>query len=111
MDLWAYQRGVTLDFSRPGKPTDNPALSLSKGHSSKHSTASCAANAWTRTRSYRWKMLAKRWRRGANITTKSDRTARSGISPRSCWQTQPVQPAHRTWARRNTPDPSGPRLG
>ncbi len=23
MDFWAYQRGVTLDFSRPGKPTDN----------------------------------------------------------------------------------------
>lgn len=23
MDLWAYQRGVTLDFSWPGKPTDN----------------------------------------------------------------------------------------
>ncbi|EAQ10907.1 transposase [Rhodobacterales bacterium HTCC2654] len=23
MDLWAYQRGVTLDFSRPGKPNDN----------------------------------------------------------------------------------------
>ena len=23
MDLWADQRGVTLDFSRPGKPTDN----------------------------------------------------------------------------------------
>ena len=23
MDLWAYQRGVTLDFSRHGKPTDN----------------------------------------------------------------------------------------
>jgi putative transposase len=21
LDLWAYQRGVTLDFSRPGKPT------------------------------------------------------------------------------------------
>jgi putative transposase len=21
--LWAYQRGVILDFSRPGKPTDN----------------------------------------------------------------------------------------
>ena len=21
MDLWAYQRGVILDFSRPGKPT------------------------------------------------------------------------------------------
>jgi len=23
MDLWAYQRGVILDFSRPGKHTDN----------------------------------------------------------------------------------------
>jgi len=23
LDLWAYQRGVTLNFSRPGKPTDN----------------------------------------------------------------------------------------
>ena len=22
LDLWAYQRGVTLDFSRPGKATD-----------------------------------------------------------------------------------------
>lgn len=23
MDLWAYHHGVVLDFSRPGKPTDN----------------------------------------------------------------------------------------
>jgi len=23
LDLWAYSRGVILDFSRPGKPTDN----------------------------------------------------------------------------------------
>jgi putative transposase len=23
LDLWAFQRGVTLDFSTPGKPTDN----------------------------------------------------------------------------------------
>jgi putative transposase len=23
LDLWAYSHGVTLDFSRPGKPTDN----------------------------------------------------------------------------------------
>ena len=22
LDLWAYPKGVTLDFSRPGKPTD-----------------------------------------------------------------------------------------
>ena len=23
MDLWAYQNGMKIDFSRPGKPTDN----------------------------------------------------------------------------------------
>src|SRR6202044_2713592 len=23
LDLWAYAKGVTLDFSRPGKPTKN----------------------------------------------------------------------------------------
>ena len=23
LDRWAYETGVTLDFSRPGKPTDN----------------------------------------------------------------------------------------
>jgi transposase InsO family protein len=23
LDLWAYRRGVILDFGRPGKPTDN----------------------------------------------------------------------------------------
>lgn len=26
MDLWACQLGVTLDFSRPGRPTDNAFL-------------------------------------------------------------------------------------
>lgn len=26
LDLWAYQRGVTLDFSRPGKPTDTDVI-------------------------------------------------------------------------------------
>lgn len=31
MDLWAYQRGVTLDFSRPGKPTDNASIEAFNG--------------------------------------------------------------------------------
>lgn len=26
LDLWAYQRGVALDFSRPGKPTDTDVI-------------------------------------------------------------------------------------
>ncbi|WP_417523689.1 IS3 family transposase, partial [Marinovum sp.] len=31
MDLWAYQCGVTLDFSRPGKPTDNAFIEAFNG--------------------------------------------------------------------------------
>lgn len=31
LDLWAYQRGVTLDFSRPGKPTDNAFIESFNG--------------------------------------------------------------------------------
>ena len=31
LDLWAYQSGVTLDFSRPGKPTDNAYIESFNG--------------------------------------------------------------------------------
>jgi putative transposase len=31
LDLWAYLRGVTLDFSRPGKPTDNAFIESLNG--------------------------------------------------------------------------------
>ena len=31
LDLWAYEHGVTLDFSRPGKPTDNPFIESFNG--------------------------------------------------------------------------------
>jgi putative transposase len=31
LDLWAYQRGVTLDFFRPGKPTDNAFIESFNG--------------------------------------------------------------------------------
>jgi putative transposase len=31
LDRWAYENGVTLDFSRPGKPTHNPVLSFAEG--------------------------------------------------------------------------------
>jgi putative transposase len=31
LDLWAYQRGVTLDFSRPGKQTDNAFIESFNG--------------------------------------------------------------------------------
>ena len=31
LDLWAYQKGVILDFSRPGKPTDNAYIESFNG--------------------------------------------------------------------------------
>jgi putative transposase len=31
LDLWAYARGVELDFSRPGKPTDNAFIESLNG--------------------------------------------------------------------------------
>ena len=31
LDLWAYTNGVTLDFSRPGKPTDNAYIEAFNG--------------------------------------------------------------------------------
>jgi putative transposase len=31
LDLWAYMNGVTLDFSRPGKPTDNSFVEAFNG--------------------------------------------------------------------------------
>lgn len=31
MDRWAYERGVELDFSRPGKPTDNAGVESFNG--------------------------------------------------------------------------------
>lgn len=31
LDRWAYDNGVTMDFSRPGKPTDNPYIESFNG--------------------------------------------------------------------------------
>ena len=31
LDLWAYQNSVVLDFSRPGKPTDNAFIESFNG--------------------------------------------------------------------------------
>jgi putative transposase len=31
LDAWAYRRGIRLNFSRPGKPTDNPFVESFNG--------------------------------------------------------------------------------
>lgn len=42
LDLWAFQHGVTLDFSRPGKPTDNAFTESFNGKA----RAECLNTAW-----------------------------------------------------------------
>ena len=45
MDKWAYERGVELDFSRPGKPTDNAYIESFNGKF----RAECLNQHWFRT--------------------------------------------------------------
>lgn len=54
LDLWAYPKGVTLDFSRPGKPTDNAFIEAFNGRF----RAECLNQHWFLT----LRMPAKRWR-------------------------------------------------
>ena len=63
LDLWAYQRDVTLDFSRPGKPTDNAfseSFSASEASELKGATASvtvCVERHHPRSGYPYWKFL------------------------------------------------------
>lgn len=45
LDLWAYPKGVTLDFSRPGKPTDNAFIEAFNGRF----RAECLNQHWSLT--------------------------------------------------------------
>ena len=43
MDKWAYERGVELDFSRPGKPTDNAKIESFNGRLRQECLKTCLA--------------------------------------------------------------------
>jgi hypothetical protein len=75
LDLWAYTKGVVLDFSRSGKLTDNAFIEAFNGRF----RAECLNAHWFMS----LKMLGKRWRVGAGTTMRSARTARSSRKPRS----------------------------
>ena len=62
LDLWAHTRGVVLDFSRPGKPTDNAFMEAFNGRFASISTCSSTL-----------KMLGKRWRLSAGTAMRSAR--------------------------------------
>jgi len=61
LDLWAFIRGVTLDFSRPGKPTVNACIESFNG---KFRTECLNAN-WFLSLDEAWKKC-EAWRRDYN---------------------------------------------
>ncbi|HHZ26882.1 TPA: transposase [Xanthomonas vasicola pv. zeae] len=42
MDRWAYDNGMTMDYSRPGNPTDNPFIESFNGSFRDECTTSIA---------------------------------------------------------------------
>ncbi len=61
MDLWAYQNGVQIDFSRPGKPTDNAHVESFNGTF----RAECLDAHWFTSLSEA-KQIIEAWRREYN---------------------------------------------
>ena len=103
MDLWAYQRGVTLDFSWPGKPTDNAFIKAFNGRF----RAECLNTHWFLTLADAVEKL-EAWRRyyneerphGANGNKVPIMLTKSGASPAR----------HPERSRKTLPS-GGPRLG
>jgi putative transposase len=74
LDLWAYLKGVTLDFSRPGKPTDNAFIESFNG---KFRTECLNANWFLSLDEAR-----QNARLGVGTTTRCAHTARSATKRR-----------------------------
>jgi putative transposase len=86
--LWAYQSGVILDFSRPGKPTGNAFI---EAFNTKLRSECLNAHWFLSLQDPCEKPEA--WRRHYNEERPHSVI---GNIPRSRWQTQQVKPAHRT---------------
>lgn len=103
MDLWAYRNGVTLDFSRPEKPTDNAFI---EAFNSKL-RSECLNTHWFLSMHDACEKL-DRWRRHYN-----EERPHSAIGniPRSCSENQMAIPARHPDESGKTPAPGGRRLG
>jgi putative transposase len=85
LDLWAYANDVTLDFTRPGKPTDNGFIEALNSKL----RAECLNAHW-------FMSLAdarENWMLGVGTTTRSGPTARSDTKSRSPCIIPMAQPA------------------
>ena len=94
LDLWAYANNLTLDFSRPGKPTDNGFI---EAFNSKL-RAACLNAHWFLTLADAREKL-ETWRRDYNEARPH---ARSVTTPRSPSIIPVAQPARRRAQSRKT---------
>ena len=93
LDLWAYQRGVTLDFSRPGKPTDNAFIESFNGK-------------------FRAECLNAHWFMSLDdARRKCDHTTRSATKSRSSSSTDQRHSARPDRATLEKAQHGGPRIG
>ena len=104
LDLWAYQRGVTLDFSRPGKPTDNAFIESFNGKF----RAECLNAHWFMSLD---DARVENARLGVETITRRDPTARSATKPRSSSSTDQRPSARPDRNTLEKAQPGGPRLG
>ena len=101
LDLWAYQRDVTLDFSRPGKPTDNAFIEAFNGRF----RAECLNTHWFLSVADARKKfggLAQILQRGASA--RCDRPESADYVAESRWRSQPatvIEPENSSLRRSN----------
>lgn len=84
LDLWAYRNGLILDFSRPGKPTDNAFIEAFNGRL----RAKCLNTHWFLSLAD----AGKSWRIGGSTTTPNDHTVCFGLPPTSAGNYRPDGP-------------------
>ena len=103
LDLWAYAHNVTLDFSRPGKPTDNAFIKAFNGRF----WAECLNAHWFLTLAD----ARKSWRLGADTTTRSDPMGPLAIRCRPRCKIPAAHPARRRDTGQKLYPPAVQRLG
>jgi len=110
LDLWAYAKGVTLGFSRRGKPSDNAFIEAFNGRF----RSECLNTHWFLTLADAAEPKvreANRWRLGSDIITRIGRTGPSATSHRSCCRIPAERPAYRRDRRPETPASGAPANG
>ena len=103
LDLWAYAKGVTLDFSRPGKPTDNAYIEAFNGRF----RAECLNAHWFLTLADAAEKL-EAWRTDYNEVRPHGAI---GNKPPIALMNRVTQPACHPDSGRETPAPGAPENG